>query len=397
MKQTTLILVLLFVSGVLYFSNLPYRYLLEGNASLSSGKVAKAVVLLEEGLKRYPNNNRIMLLLGRAYLLSGETEEANTIVLTKKSLFKNFSKDTTFQDFLLDLSEANKQLGNEKLARTFATWYLECQPEEETSSRVIKNYIRLGQLFPEKSIELWEKAFNIAYAMKKPELKETLKTLLLPKYFQIAEALKNEKKYDSALEILNKVLILGKNAEVNCQLALVYGDLGKTGLAKKYFEEALDLDPTNDSYKISYANYLKKIALGTNDSKKKEEYFEKIKLLLANVEESPRKTGILSKIINFNAKYKITDGRLNITMVDEYFYPSLVFKIKPVSDVVIEKYKVEFTSPTQGVSDTYEAPVTDDELNQLIEVTSRNPAGEGDIIDAKVFLNNEFVIEYSNK
>ncbi|MBI3590737.1 MAG: tetratricopeptide repeat protein [Candidatus Melainabacteria bacterium] len=398
MKKDALIFgFLLFVlGGSVFLLNTPSRYLLESNAYLTNGKVARAVTLLESGLKKYPDNSKIVYSLAKAYLLLGETEQANKTMLTKYKTEK-FKTSKTLQDFFVELSEANHRLGNNKYARLFGEKYLSNENPNEVSKRVVKNYICIGQVFPERSVELWERAYNVASALKNSELKESVKALLMPKYLQLAQDLKSIKSFDEALNILQKAKILGKNAEVNYQEALIYSELGKINLSQKNFEEALQIEPDNDNYKIAYANALKNAAIKTHEQDKRTEYLSKIKLLLVDGQEDPRKASILNKIMYLNAKYKITNDNFKLTMVGDFFYPSIVFKIKPVSDISLKKYKVIFFDGSKSELDTYEAPVTEGDLEQTIEVTCRNPVDTGNLINAKIFLNDEFVKEYSNK
>lgn len=397
MKKLVLLFgLLLLITGLsLSFIDTPFKYLFQANANLTSGKIARAVKLLEEGYKKYPDNHKITFALAKAYHLAGETELANKVIFSKKTI-DALKCDKAFRDFLADLSDANQNLGNKKLAKYFATQYLACEETPEASEKTVKSLLKIGHILPEKSIELWEKGFSIAHAIKEPELKESLKALLLPKYFELADSLSEKKKYKDALEILNRAKTLGKCAEVNYKKAKLYVALGEIDNAQKLFEEALQLDPDNDDYKLSYANALKNTALHTNDKVKRNEYFEKIKLLLAG-DNDPRKVSLLNKILSLNAKYKIADSKLNLKPIGDYLYPSLTFKINPVSDAEIKKYKVIFLNDEKKELDEYEAPLTNEELNQVIEVTCRNPVENNNFINAKLFVNDELVKEYTNK
>lgn len=398
MKKAVLILGILLLStgGLFFWLKTPYRYLFQSNADLTSGKVARAVEVLQEGLKEYPDNFKINFNLAKGYLSLGEIEQANNIAL-KKKLINSLKENKNFQDFLVDLAESNKRLGNYKEAMVFVKQYLEYQDPNEVSKRIVRNYIRVGQLLPEKSLEFWEKAYNIANHLKETELKQSIKALLLPQYLTAVENLKINKKYDEALDILNSAEIFGKNAEVKYLKAIIYSELGKMDLACGQFEEALQIEPNNEDYRISYVNVLEKAALKTKDQKKRTEYSEKVKLLLASIEDNPKKASLLNKIINLNAKFKITNSDLTITKVGDYLYPSLVFKIKPVSDELLKKYRIVFLDQEQRQIDIYEAPFVDSDTDQLIEVTSRSPINGANLIGAKLFINDEFVKEYSNK
>lgn len=379
-----------------FWTSTPSKYIFESNAKLSAGKAAKAIKILEEGLKKYPNDHKITFSLAKAYLSLGETEQANNIILSKKSVWL-LKDDKEFQNFLVDLSEANQRTNNTKHARYFGEKYLNHHNSAELSKRIIKNYILIGQVLPERSVEIWEKAYNISYALKQKELKESLKALLLPKYIEIVEGLKYDKKYDDALKVLSKAKVIGKNAEISYQEAVVYSHQGKIDLAEQKFEEALQLSPDNDNYKISYAHVLKDEALKTKDQTKKTAYFEKIKLLLASGSDDPRKINLLNKIINLNAKYKIINDDLKITTVGDFAYPLLTFKIKPVSDTLLKKYKIVFFDENKIQVDLYEAPITKNEINQVIQVTCKSPVNNATLVNAKLFVNDEFVKEYNNK
>lgn len=398
MKKIILLtgLIVFCASGGFLWLNLPYRYLFESHAYFNSGKIAKAVALLKEGTNKYPDNSSISFLLAKAYLSLGDTGQASNFVL-KKELIKSLKNNKDFQDFLVDLSESNQKQGNERLSRYFGDQYLELVDEKETTARLVKNYIRLGQSLPHVSVEILEKAFNIADALKDTELKESIKGVLLPKYFQTVESLKLGKKYEEAQSVLDKASILGKNAEVNFQKAILYNEAGKVELAQSYFEEALQLEDSNNEYKITYANALEMAAQNTNDNVKRKEYHEKIKLLLASTEDSSRKSSLLNKIVGLNKKFKISNASLRITSVGEYLYPSLAFKLEPVSESVLEKYKVVFLDKYSNEIDSYEAPVTEDDISNTIEITCRNPVSNEDFVNAKLFINNEFIKEYSNK
>lgn len=384
-------LIILSLAGFVFWSGTPDRYITEASANLTSGKVAKAIEILNEGYNRYPDNEKICFLLAKSFLLSGEVEETNKIVLEKK-LYNALSNKEEFQNFLVDLAEANHRQQNTKEATLFAKKYISIIPQDEASKRIVQNYIKIGQVLPDESIKLWENAFNIASALKDNELKESLKALLLPKYLQQAKDLQLENKIESAFEILDKAKVLGKNADINLQEALLYKSLGKMELASKKFEEALQLDGENEEYKLAYAETLEEASQKEQDKEKKKEYSERIKLLLGDSTTDVKKASLLSKIINANAQFKILDGKIQITKVGDFLYPDLSFKIKQLSDTVVKSYRVIFFEGNSQI-DIYESPISEEELEQLIEITSRNPIEEGKEASVRIYVNKEFVSE----
>lgn len=385
-------LLLLFGGICISFVDTPFKYLFNANTYLTSGKVAKAVKVLEEGYKKYPKNQKITFALAKAYCLAGETELADKTIYSKEIL-DSLKCNKDFRYFLADISEANYSQGNKEFARFFAKQYLLCEDKLQSSEKTVKNLLKIGHILPEQSIVLWEEAFNIAHAIKETELKESIKALLIPKYFETSDSLEQKKQYKEALEILNRAKVLGKCAELNYRQAKLYMELGEFDNAQRLFEEAIQIEPENDNYKIAYANALKNIALRTTNPAKRDGYFEKIKLLLAG-DDDPRKISLLNKILSLNAKYKIADSKLNIKSIGDYLYPSLTFKINPVSDIEIKNYLVIFLDKDKNEIDRYESPLTQGELNQPIEVTCKNPVEDKNIINAKLFINNEFAKEY---
>lgn len=384
-------LIILSLAGFVFWSGTPDRYITESNATLASGKVAKAIEILNEGYNRFPDNEKICFLLAKSFLLSGEVEDSNKIVQEKK-LYNSLSNKEEFQNFLVDLSEANNRQQNVKEASFFAKKYISIIPQDEASKRIVQNYIKIGQVLPDESIKLWEVAFNIASALKDNELKESIKALLLPKYLQLAKDFQADNKTDMAFETLDKAKILGKSADINLQEALMYKSLGKIELASKKFEEVLQIDGENEEYKLAYAETLEEASQKEQDKEKKKEYAERIKLLLGDSSTDAKKASLLSKIINANAQFKILDGKIQVTKVGDFLYPDLSFKIKQLSDTQIKSYRVIFFEGNSQI-DIYESPIREDELDQLVEVTSRNPIEEGKEASVRIYVNKEFVSE----
>ena len=372
----------------------PYKFLFQSNAYISSGKVAKALKLLETGYQRFPKDQKIAFSLAKVYFLSGETEIANKILISSK-VYKTIKGNQELKNFLADIAESNYTLGNKKYAELFAREYLSYKTNYRENSTTAKNLIRIGKILSSDSEEIWEEAFNIAHALKKQEIKDSIKALLLPRYLERINYFKKEKQYQKALKVFERAKVLGPCPEVSFQEAKLLIELKRYDDAQKKFEEALQLAPENDEYKIYYAEALRKLALA--NEKEKDVYYGKIKLLLAG-DEDPRKISILKKIMNLNAKYKIKETNFFMKQIGDYLYPSLVFKIEPVSDVELRRFKVVFFNAAQIVQDTYESPVTENEFNQIIEVTSKQPLeNKNNIASAQLFLNDDLVKEFTHR
>lgn len=397
MKNITFIfgLFLVILGSSFFIFKTPYVYLIESNANLSSGKAAKAINILEDALRKYPNNDKIIFALSKSYLSGGETEQASKILRKKTRKILKDNKD--FQDFLVALSKSNLKAGNKKYAKIFGKEYLENQVPDEVSVRVVNNCIQLADVFPEKSVELLEKAYNIAKGLKQSELIEQLKTLLMPEYLKLANKLRLISKYKESMNVLQKAAELGKSAKLSCQQALLYNDLGDIKLAHKKFEEALQLEPDNNSYKLTYANFLKDLALHTEDKSRKKEYFEKVELLLAGGSDNPEEADLLNKLMILNPKYKITDFNLKIISEMGYLYPSLSFMVKLLSDSLPKKYRILLLDNNKNQLEDYENLIESNSIEEHIEFTSEKPIGDISQITAKLFLDNELVKEYKKE
>ncbi|GEM_PF-3544899 len=379
-----------------FFVSSPYRYIFESDTSIRSGKVAKALSVLEEGHKMYPKNIEISFALAKSYLLSGEIDEANKLIAVNK-LSKILIKNPNYQNFLVSLAESNYNNGNKKYAKLYILDYLKNHDENEITKRLVKHYITSGHIIPEKSLELWEKAFFGASKLRQTEMKESIKALLLPKYFRLVSELKSENKINEALKVLKKAKLLGKNAEVYYQEALLLSELGDIDSAQRDFEEALHIDPENYNYKITFANVLREAAEKEKDRASREEIIEKVKLILAGSQDDPRKTSILKRIIALNAKYKISNELLEIAPVGEFLYPSLMFRVQSLTEVPVKNYRIEFFDEYENGIDIYQSDFVEADVTQAVEVTCRNPVKNTGEIMAKLFLNDEFVKEYTAK
>lgn len=397
MKKKLIILATLITLCFLLFLwiNSPERYLLQGKADLKRDKVAKAVKNFKEGLNKFPDNTQLGYYLTKSYLLLDEVEKANEVFFEKR-LNETLKEKKELDDLIIALSEKNKKIGDKELSEDLAKEYLKNENQEEISRRIVHNHIRVGLLLPERSLELWEKGYKISNLKNYEDDKKVLTSLLLPAYLKKSEYYFESANYDEALSLLNQAENIGKNGRINFTKAKIYNKLGHFNLAQEQYDQALELDPNNDNYKIEYSKALKNESEKTRDHLKKEEYLEKIKLLLANSDDDPRKMSILSKIINSKSKFKVSDVQFSARAIEEYFYPEFKFKITPIASEV-KKYKVVFLDETKNEIDLYEKEFSSEELNQIVEVIGKSPVASDKLIYARLFIDNELVKEYSIK
>ena len=395
MRKLLLLIGIILLSVGVFFGVLdnPFKYLIQSKTYIRSGKVARAIEVLEEGRKEFPGDRNIALELVKVYYLAGEIQQANKNLIALEKLFKEFKNKQDFRSLLVELAEANHNAGDEKYARYFALQYLAFEDKKELSLKKARQLASIGQILDDRSVDLWEEAYSIAHAAKASELKQGIKALLLPEYLKITEESFKKKNYEKALEILNKAEVLGKNAAVNFRKARLYDYLGNYSKAQEYFEEAIQLDQDNNDYKILYADSLRRAALKIPDKRQQESLLEKAKLLLVG-NDDPRNVSLLNKILNLHSKYKVVESMFELQMIGEYLYPSLVFKILPVSEIELKKYKVVFVDGANSIVDEHEDVISNNELNQLLELTSKVPISEGAAVSARLYLNNELIREY---
>lgn len=389
--SVTIIFTLLLI--FLFWFNTPFRYITFGEAEIKRDKIANAVRIFEQGVEKFPTNTMLIYCLAKSYLKLEEIEKANELVLDDR-FYETFATNRLYKDFLIDLAEANKKFGNEDLAIMLAEEYLKNEDESLVSPRIINNYIRISQILDKKSLDLLEKSYNLAETTGAKNLKKRIITLLIPKYFELAEEYNLSESYESALTILNKIEFLNDSPRGHFEKGKIYFKLNKTNLAQTEFESAIDKDPTNDDYKIGYAQALEEAAKNTDDELKKKEFREKITLLLADDTNNSKKSDVLKKLMNFNSKFKISNVAVFLKEVGEGFYPTIEFQITELPDYTLEEYKVVFLNDNKETIDTYVSKITKDKLNQPIAVTSKNPIENDSLIYAKLYINNEFVKEY---
>lgn len=384
---------LLIVGGLLYFYlDSPFRYIFESNANLNSGKVAKAAKILETALSKFPNDHSVACNLAKSYYQLGDAEKASKFIVDKK-LLQNYNGNENFLNLLVDLAEANKLAGYDKYAKLFGNFYLDNHEPKKFSRKLVEHYIRLGTVLPDKSLDLWEKGYLVASRMKAQDLKETLKGLLIPGYLKVSGKLKREKKYEEALQVLNKAVKYGENAEISFQKGILYSETGNIEKAQSELEEAIQLRSEDTSYKLAYAKVLNEAAVKTKDITKRSEYYEKIKLLLSGDKENSQKVSFLNKVVSLSARYNLTNTNLKITLVGNFVYPSFSFKVNPLNNFLLKKYKIVFLDNSKNLIDVYESPFNESDVNQLIEVTSKTPVLSGELISAKLFLNDNLAKE----
>ena len=381
-------LVLLCIGIFLTWHNSSYRYIFQAKNEINYGQVANAVKTLTKSASLFPDNKKINFLLANAYLLTDEIEKANKLALNKEKL----EQDAEFKNFLIDLADANKRKGNQKLAVYFVNQYLQLQIQEKSVKNEIENLIRIGQIYPEKSIKMWEKAYKSALKLKKKnDFKSKITILLLPAYFEKAEYYLSNKNYEKAINIISSAETISKNPYISLLKAKALSKAGRFELAQSEFEKALQQDPNKSAFRKEYIKALEEAINKTSNENKRNIYRGKINILSSS--HSPSRANLITKIINFNAKYKITNGNLIYKIINENKYPSLAFKLSTLSDIPIKKFKVEFQDENEKLLDSFETNLKQNELNELIEVTCMCSTNDKSV-HAKLYINDTLAKEF---
>jgi hypothetical protein len=71
--------------------------------------------------------------------------------------------------------------------------------------------------------------------------------------------------------------------------------------------------------------------------------------------------------------------------------------VQALTEVPVKNYRIEFFDEGENSVDIYQSDFAEADTSQTVEVISKNPVKNTGEIMAKLYLNNEFVKEYSAK
>lgn len=158
---------------------------------LSSGMIDEAISILKDGLSRNPNYTLAKIILGRAYYLKGDTEQA------LKTLEEIYEQAKESENENLYLGHIHKKLGNYEKAIKFYEVTLQINPANKEAKQ------ELSLLSPKKEIE---KPFvTPEVEAKKPVEQITPEMIAIPREESLTPEIKAEeivKKIEPEPEIL---------------------------------------------------------------------------------------------------------------------------------------------------------------------------------------------------
>jgi predicted regulator of Ras-like GTPase activity (Roadblock/LC7/MglB family) len=115
-------------SGALIFATLADVY-------ISSGMIDEAISILKDGLARNPNYHLAQIILGRAYYLKGDIQEAIKTIETVYSEVKDSESANLY------LGHCYRDLGEKERARTYYEATLKIEPENMDALKEIEKLI----------------------------------------------------------------------------------------------------------------------------------------------------------------------------------------------------------------------------------------------------------------
>ncbi|RMA97933.1 tetratricopeptide repeat protein [Hydrogenothermus marinus] len=277
--------------------NKPEDYIFVANTYYHLRKIDKAISVLEEGLKKYPNNLDILSYLADFYIKNGKIKKAENILkeITKHKEYKKLDKvyyilarielskgnikkaiEYLEKSFKLNkknpevyvlLGELYREQGNYKRAEEIYKQVLAVNPKDyEALNRLFQIYVDTDQY--EKAKEIINDITKLYPSSKDSLLKEFLLYLKLGQVNQIIQKIENIakkypddlniqfilgmayeslKEYKKAEEIYKKILKKEpKNEEVLNRLVSLY-------VQNKEYDKAIDI--LNEAYSYNPDNY----------------------------------------------------------------------------------------------------------------------------------------------
>ncbi|MGQ9817118.1 MAG: tetratricopeptide repeat protein, partial [bacterium] len=143
---------------------------------LSSGMIDEAISILKDGLSRNPNYTLAKIILGRAYYLKGDTEQA------LKTLEEIYEEAKESENENLYLGHIHKKLGDYEKAVKFYEATLRINPENKEAKQ------ELSLLSPKKEVE--EPVVKPEVEVKKTVEQITPEMVAIPKEEQLIPEVK---------------------------------------------------------------------------------------------------------------------------------------------------------------------------------------------------------------
>ncbi|MGQ9465016.1 MAG: tetratricopeptide repeat protein [bacterium] len=157
---------------------------------LSSGMIDEAISILKDGLSRNPNYTLAKIILGRAYYLKGDTEQA------LKTLEEIYEEAKESENENLYLGHIHKKLGDYEKAVKFYEATLRINPENKEAKQ------ELSLLSPKKEVE--KPVVKPEVEVKKTVEQITPEMVAIPKEEQLIPEVKAEKTIESESAIPEK-------------------------------------------------------------------------------------------------------------------------------------------------------------------------------------------------
>ena len=191
------------------FSCLFAQDMQEGFNYLETGKYVKAKSFFDTILKEYPDNKTARLCYGRAVGLLGDSQQAVSIFTTLKKDYPN--------DFEIKLNYAESLLWDKQFVEA-ETFYEKLNQENNTSFPAVLGYANtLSNLKKyEKALQLVNKALQIQEGNPN--------ALLSRKYVRLgyANTIAQDKKYDEAIALLDKIWLTSLMIKIHSLIRQIF-------------------------------------------------------------------------------------------------------------------------------------------------------------------------------
>jgi tetratricopeptide (TPR) repeat protein len=195
-----------------------------GETALTLGNLDEAEKWLLRAVELHPKFVKAHDALGRLYTQRGEEEKAAEAIQAAVDVSPLESKRQ------VNLAAARARTGDIEGAREALNMAVEIDPEAEKDSKVVAEaMLEAGQ--HDEAIALYERSLKAD-----PKAMET--------YNRMGIALRREERYGEALELYERAMgVSPRNPIVMYNKACCYLEWGKTRMAQRAFETALEFDP----------------------------------------------------------------------------------------------------------------------------------------------------------
>jgi len=209
-------------------------YYKQGDALSKAGRNDAAAAMIEEAIKRQPDQDYYYLFLGKAYLdwavtVKDTTQQAELVKRSEQALLRARDLNPLNTDHWANLARQSKMKGDLDKALVY---YVDAARLSPQNAQIFNEW---GLIYVQKGM------YDEASAKFQHSL--TLDPIFADTYLYLGEAYRLQEKAESAIEAYRKAVELSpKMAQAYTALGVLYSQQGKLPEARQAFERVVVLD-----------------------------------------------------------------------------------------------------------------------------------------------------------